>query len=327
MHVLRVDLARKTVSVRPLLESIAQRSPLSALARHHPRLVAATNTGYFDFSTGAPTDPLIVGGVPLVVSSAHRSVVGLDSAGQVEAAKVWSSSTLTAGSNTYKLVGVNQASPPSGIVLYTSKWGSAPVPGRWATVSRGFVNGAVTASRLSRRGTTVPSGGSLLVARGQAASQWLSSLPTGTKVSIASVLKTDAPQPFVQAYGVGVQLVATAGVAISGFSCDSSNTSQPARTAIGFANGGRTLVLAVVADRPFTSMHGLDEDQMSKLMAQLGVSQAYAFDGSGSSELLAKTRGASALILQNHPADGQQRPMPLGLGISVIPTKPKHHKH
>ena len=47
-------------------------------------------------------------------------------------------------------------------------------------------------------------------------------------------------------------------------------------------------MIAIVADNPNTTMHGLDEDQMSELMVQLGVDQAFAFDGSGSTELLAK---------------------------------------
>lgn len=316
MHVLRVDLTRKSVSVHPLLESIAQRSPLSALAQGHHKLVAVTNTGYFDFYTGAPDDPLVAGGVPLVLSSAHQTVVGLDSAGRAEAGHVWLSSMLTAGAQTHNLVGLNQPSPPVGVSLYTSKWGSARIRGRWGSVARVVTNGAVAALRQTHRDTTVPSGGSLLVARGQAATTWLSSLPIGTKVSIASRMKTDAAKPFVQAYGVGSQLVATAGVARTGFSCDSSNTKQPARTAIGFTKGGRRLVVALVAEKPYSSMHGLDEDQMSKLMVQLGVSQAYAFDGSGSTELLAKLPGASALTLQTYPADGQERQMPVGLAVS-----------
>jgi Phosphodiester glycosidase len=299
---------------------------LSSLARGHKDLVAATNTGFFDFRTGAPTLPLISHRAPLVMSSAHEPVVGLNQAGRVQAADVWWAAALTDGSHTDTLVALNEVDPPQGIAEYTPKWGQTPVRGRSSTVSRPVVKGVIGAVVSSRYGATVPAGGKLLVATGPAATRALSALPNGSKVSIASAVKTTAPSPYVQAYGVGVQLVATAGVAKTGFTCDSANTTQPARTSIGFAHGGRTLVIGIVAEHPFTTEHGLDNDQMSELMTQLGVSQAYEFDGSGSTELLAKLKGSSSLALQNYPADGAEREMPLGLGISAIPVKPKHAK-
>jgi hypothetical protein len=327
MHILRVNLASKNVSVRPLRHALAERLPLSTLAQGHPNLVAATNTGFFDFRSGAPTDPLISAGAPLVIASTHQSVVGLGTNNRLQAAQVWWSATITAGKRQHSIVAKNETYPPSGIAFYNQQWGSAPVPAEWGGVARSVVNGVVTADlSASRHGLNVPSGGYLLVAHGQAASNWLSALSNGTSVSIAATIKTHAPRAFRQAYGVGVQLISKAGVAKSGFSCNSANTRQPARTAIGIANGGRTMVIALVADNPSTSMHGLDNDQMSELMMQLGVSEAFAFDGSGSTELLAKLHGTSTLSLQNYPADGQERVMPLGLGISSAPAKPKKKK-
>jgi Phosphodiester glycosidase len=324
MHVLRVNLASKNVSIRPLVHSVAERSPLSTLAQGHPNLVAATNTGFFDFRSGAPTAPLISAGSPLVISSAHQSVVGLGTNDRVQSGQVWWSATLTAGNRTHSIVAKNETYPPTGIAFYNRQWGSAPVPVQWGSVSRMVVNGVVTSDlSSSRHGINVPSGGYLLVATGQSAGKWLSAVTPGTAVSIASSIKTHALKPFRQAYGVGVTLIATAGVAKTGFSCNSANTEQPARTAIGLANGGRTIVIALVADDPHTTMHGLDNDQMSELMMQLGVSQAFAFDGSGSTELLAKLHGSSTLALQNYPADGQEREMPLGLGVSSTPVKAK----
>lgn len=322
MHILRVNLASKNVALHPLMHSLAERSPLSVLAQGHPRLVAVTNTGFFDFRTGAPTSPLISGGKALVISSAHQTVVGLGANNRLQAAHVWWSATLTAGKRTHSVVAENETDPPQGIAFYNAKWGSAPVPAGWSGLARAVVGGVVSPlSGQSRHGVGVPSGGYLLVANGASARSWLSSLATGTKVSIAATIKTGAPHPFVQAYGVGVNLVPRPGVALTRFGCDSANTKQPARTAIGFLNGGRTMIIAIVADNPFTSMHGLDNNQMASLMNQLGVSDAYDFDGSGSTELLAKLHASSGLTLQNYPADGQERMMPLGLGITSTPVK------
>jgi hypothetical protein len=327
MHVLRVDLTRPRVSVQPLVHSLGERSTLSSLAAHRRRLVAATNTGYFSFIFGAPTDPLIVGGVPQVISSRRQTVVGIGRNGRLEAGQVWATSSVTVAGSTQPLVAQNETSPPPGVGIYNSRWGHGRVPG-WGATTRNVISGSLGGASGSRHSLSVPGGGYLLQARGRSAVQLLNGLSWGSTVTLAASMKTTASSPFAQAYGVGVQLVAKPGVTKTGFSCDSSNTRQPARTAIGWTRGGRTMVIAVVADHPGTSMHGLDEDQMSKLMVQLGVSRAYAFDGSGSSELLAKLHASSSLRLQNYPADGAERAMPVGLGVLVAPAGHRsHHKH
>ncbi|HTR71167.1 MAG TPA: phosphodiester glycosidase family protein [Mycobacteriales bacterium] len=333
IHVLHVDLTSSNLSVRPLLHSLANRQPLSTLAAGHSHLVAAANTGYFDFRTGAPTVPLIVGGSPEVLSTTHKSVVGFAGSGLAESGKVWLDGSVTAGSGHRALVGLNEVNPKTGIAVYTHKWGSVAVPAR-GVVARPVVGGTLGAvEQSSGRGRwgggsdlTVPSGGYLLVATGSSATNWLTSRATGAKTSYTAKVTTSAAKPFAQAYGVGVELVARAGEARSGFSCNSAGTKTPARTSIGFAKGGKRLVMAFVADHEGTDLHGLDNDQMSALMVQLGVSQAYNFDGSGSTELLAKLKGSGALTLQNYPADGAERPMPLGMGLFSHPVK-HTHKH
>jgi hypothetical protein len=330
LHTLRVDLTRPRVQVRPLMHAVASRSPLSQLAQGHSAVVAATNTGYFDFRTGAPTLPVVSGRAAVVMSSAREPVVGLNAAGRVQSGSVWLSSTLVAGSHTAPIVAVNEVDPPTGIAEYNTRWGSSGVYARSGLV-RAVVNGKLSDVQQGSRfgGVAVPSGGKLLVARGSGAVSALSAIPLHSAVTVRRVVDTSAAAPFVQAYGVGDQLVAS-GKALTGFTCDSSRTTQPARTAIGFANGGKRLVIGVVAQHPYTSEHGLDNDQMAAFMAQLGVTAAYDFDGSGSTELLARTRSSSSLRLQTYPADGAERPMPLGLGIAVMPvkhpaTKRKHH--
>jgi hypothetical protein len=71
-----------------------------------------------------------------------------------------------------------------------------------------------------------------------------------------------------------------------------------------------------VADNPGTPMHGLDSAQMARLMKDLGAQEAYLFDGSGSTELLARMpSNPGQLSLRTFPADGVERPLPVGFGI------------
>jgi hypothetical protein len=336
MHVLRINVLQRGVSFTPLMHSLANRTNLTALAANHPNLVAATNSGYFDFFAGAPTDPLIVKGLPLVLSANHQMVAGIASNGYGQSGHVWLNAELVAGKKKHSVQGVNELHESSGLEIFSKAWGSERLPGvrgggggfgglggRGGQVNaRPVLGGKLGAAQHGA--DTVPSGGYMLVGRNSAATSWLSSIPTGTKISLTFSVKTDAPRPFVQAYGVGAAYVQRSGVVRTNLSCNSANTTQPARTSIGFADNGKTLVLAEVEDHPGTTQHGLDEDQMSKFMVQLGVQRAFAWDGSGSTELLAKLAGKSGLSKRTYSADGQERPMPVGFG--VLYHKPKVKK-
>ena len=312
IHVLRARLADSNVSIEPLVHSLAQRSPLSRLAAGHPHLVAASNTGYFDFRSGAPDGPLISRSVPRMLSSEHQAVVGVGVSGRGRSGDVWLSGSVKTPASSYPLAAINELDPPDGISIYTRAWGNQ-VDLRNGAGTRPVTDHVIRAH--AGGGGTIPPNGELLVAGGRAAQAWLAGVPSGTRLTTSEAVRTTAPEPFVQAFGVGIQLVRQRGVPRTGFSCDSANTKTPARTAVGFADGGRQLVISFVNDHPGTTEHGLDNDQMSALMVQLGVASAFSFDGSGSTELLARARGAKSLTLRTYPADGEERPMPLGLGV------------
>jgi hypothetical protein len=312
IRVLRVRLTHQHVAVRPLRHSLTERLRLSTLAAHHKHLVAATNTGYFDFYTGDPNGPLVTSRKPVIASTTHQRVVGIATNGRAEGGELWLDMQAVADRIVETVNGINELNPPTGVSVYTPTWGRRSIQTDGALtrkVARSHRLGAVGKSRRA------PSSGFLLVARGTAAQLWLRALPTGTRLTLRGGVRTDAAKPFRQAYGTGAQIVTAPGRVTTGFSCDSANTRTPARTAIGYADGGKKLIVAIVADHPGTTTHGLDLDQMSKLMVQLGAGRAWVFDGSGSSELLAKLPHSKRLTLRNYPADGEERPMPLGLGI------------
>jgi len=315
IHVLRVAVANRKLRFTPLFHSLAELSPLTRLAARHRHLVAAVNTGFYDmFGTGAPYGPLIVDGRPVVMSTTGATVVGFTEQRRVADAQVWLRGTVRAGPDHHSLAAINEVRPPSGLSVYTRAWGSEPIPAPRGAAVRVAQAGRIRSVRSASR--QVPRHGELFVAQGASARAWLSALPAGTPTRVVTQVESNQAVPLVQAYGVGSEWVGQAGVVQHGFTCRVHPTSQPARTAIGYDDGGRQLVIVVVADHPGTSSHGLDADQMSGLLVQLGVSRGYAWDGSGSSELLARMSG-TGLSLRNYPADGRERPMPLGFGIET----------
>ncbi|HVS69321.1 MAG TPA: phosphodiester glycosidase family protein [Mycobacteriales bacterium] len=322
MHVLRITVGQPGVSFQPLMRKVAQRTPLSRLAAGHPHLVAAVNTGYFDFNTGAPTQPLIVKSQPLVMSNRRQRVVGFNAAGAIQTGVVHLAATLFAGKQSYGISGVNQGATNGGLVAYNSAWGGRQVPSGWQADARPVIGSKLGSNA---RLATVPQGGFVVAAHGQSATHWLSSLASGTTTGLAGKVRTTTKQPFVEAYGVGAEVVQHKGQTRNDMSCNSANTTQPARTAYGIADNGKTFVIGEVEDHPGTNIHGLDNNQMSGFMAQLGVDRAFDADGSGSTEMLAKLPSSGVMTQRTYPADGEERPMPVGLGISYVEPKVHHH--
>lgn len=314
MHVLDVAVTNKHLSFAPLVRRLAQRTPLSELAAGHASLVAATNTGYFDFDAGTPLGPLVDRKHAWLSSATMTTVVGFGTTGLVQAGQIGLAGTVTVGRNaSTPLAGLNVVDPPAGVTAYTSRWGHEQIPLPRGAVSR-YVKGGRVGSAAGDFDSAPAASGYLLVARGSAATAWLSSLRQNAAVKVTRKVSSTTKRPFASAYGVGSQLV-HAGVAGTAFTCR-RRYPQPARTAIGFADGGKRLLLALVADNPGTPMHGLDSAQMARLMKDLGAQEAYLFDGSGSTELLARMpSNPGQLSLRTFPADGVERPLPVGFGI------------
>jgi hypothetical protein len=312
MHVLTADVTDPHLAFHPLVRKLAMRSPLTDLAAGHSTLLAATNTGYFDFRLGTPLGPVVDKRLPVMLSSRHSGVVGFNTDGRMQAGQVALSGKVTAGGVEKKLAGINTPRPREGLTAYTSRWGSTPVRMPQDAVGRYVSSGAV--SSATGRYSATPTSGFLLVARGTTASGWLSSLTRGTPVTMKRKVMTDAKRPFRLAYGVGAQIVQPGGIARTDLTCR-RRYPQPARTLVGWSNGGERLLLVVVEDKPGTDMHGLDSNQAARMMADLGANQAFLFDGSGSSEMLARLRGHPGMSLRTYPADGIERAMPLGFGI------------
>jgi hypothetical protein len=315
MHVLSVDTTVKRLHFRPLVRKLAMRSKLTRLASGHRRLVAATNAGYYDFRYGTPSGPVVTGGKPLLASLNHQRVIGFTATKRAQAGMLWLTGTVSSGDVTRPLRGLNVLTPPVGFTVYTPKWGSTSLKLPNDAVGR-YVQAGHIASP-AKQFTSAPTSGYLLVARGPIAQTWLRALRIGDPVKVTKGTATDTARPFRTAYGVGAQIVRPGGIARTDLRCR-RNYPQPARTAIGFADRGRRLILAIVADHPGEEMHGLAAGQMARLMADLGAREAYLFDGSGSTEMLARMPTTGRLSLRNWPADGgpeNERTMPVGFGI------------
>ena len=81
------------------------------------------------------------------------------------------------------------------------------------------------------------------------------------------------------------------------------------RTAIGFKDGGRTLLL-VTADGRQDPVLGVSLRRLARFMADLGAETALNLDGGGSTTMVARPLGEDKVTVRNSPSDGSRAPRP-----------------
>ncbi|GAA3367524.1 hypothetical protein GCM10020367_66700 [Streptomyces sannanensis] len=82
---------------------------------------------------------------------------------------------------------------------------------------------------------------------------------------------------------------------------------------VGIANGGRRLLLALDGGPAYRT--GLTLAELAQVMRSLGSRDAFSLDGGGSSTLVARLPGVTALGVVNHPSGGAERAVPNGIGV------------
>jgi hypothetical protein len=310
VRVLRVDLTHPGVSITSLHGALASGHVLTSLAGGQD-VVAATNGMYFSLSYGAPVYPFIAGGRPMVLSTTPMQVAGIGANNLAQDGDAWLSGTVRSGAAQMSLTALNLA-PRMGLSVFTSAWGARRVPlpsdARTRRVSHGHL------STSTGRFHSVPTGGALLVARGDVALRWLRSLATHAPVKVTRKVATNAPAPFKQAYGVGTRTVAHADQVSTNLYCAHSET-LAARTSIAWSRSRTTLMLVTAESPKGPDNHGLDENQMSALLIHLRAAGGYALDGGTSTEMVARVPGHPHLVLEAAPHGHGQRAIPVGIGV------------
>ena len=309
-YLLRANLERPGLSLEYAGgQHVTDRAPLTSLLAGEAA-VAGVNADYFDIAdTGAPLGVGIDDGRVLhgprsgwttsfSVTSSARARIGRRS---VTAEIV--------GRPRLRITNLNSPHvPPGGIGLYTSRWGAAP--GYAVTDSarpRDVRQVVVRHGRVVRNSRSVASGtpirGRLLLGRDGGAADLARRLPVGTRVHV-DVSTAGSPRVAVS----GRQVLVAHGDVIA-----TDDTELHPRTAVGIdIDTGK--VLLVVVDGRSEASSGYTLVQLAQLMVRLGAEEALNLDGGGSSTM-AVTPPDGALTVANAPSDGQQRPVPEGLGL------------
>ncbi|GAB2497668.1 phosphodiester glycosidase family protein [Promicromonospora xylanilytica] len=329
---LTVDLAEDAVSTDLLTAGpVASGGPLS-VAANRAGAVAGVNGEFFDIgNSNAALGGEVQGGV--LRKSADiggRSHVGVSRDGISQLVDLAVDASADLAGAPHKVLSVNAANgggvPANGMVAFTPVWGES-------SRNRGFtgvavdrvaevvvVDGEVVSVDPSGPAGSgpIPEGGFALVGRDGAADA-LRALREGDPVGLTYELADDIARTMEFALGHGGTIVSDGKVV------DGLTTSIAPRTALGFSDDGRTLVLATWDGPGGTGKGGVGVDKAARDLVRIGVDTAVNLDGGGSTTMVARALGEQDATVRNVPSDGHERSNPNGVGVFVAPGDGRLH--
>ncbi|GAA5121028.1 phosphodiester glycosidase family protein [Pseudonocardia adelaidensis] len=332
--VVEVDLSDPTVHAGLLMPgAIAARGPVAEMA-DRAGAVAAINGDFFDIGrTNAPAGPAVADGHPLkaavppgrrmgpVVPGAEIDsvfTVGTDRVARIDRLRL--EARAIGPSTTYEVVALNQyAVPEDGIGIFTHEWGDvdrahtlcgtdadreAPCADEQAEV---LVRDGVVVAAGRPRGGRIPEGELALTGREDGAAA-VRSLRVGDHVDVEYELVPRSGHP--PELAVGGSPIMFDGDPVPGL----DDHERAPRSAAGASDDGRRMWLLTLDGRQSDSV-GATLQELAQLLRELGVEDAVNLDGGGSSTLVFRDPGATAVTVVNDPSGPSPRFVPNGIGI------------
>ncbi|MFI9246391.1 phosphodiester glycosidase family protein [Streptomyces sp. NPDC053086] len=344
-HLLTVDLADPHVRVDLLHPGVvAARATVSRLA-DSAGAVAGVNGDFFNITetqhpgveaTGAAVGPAVAAGQALkaAVPKGQRfgpalppgtntlDVLGVGSDRRARLDRLSLTGAVGTPEGRLPLKGLNQyALPVNSVGAFTARWGnasrvravcgtdtqrSAPCSSDTYEVK---VRGGRVASVSDAPGSgTIPADTTVLVGREDGARQ-LRKLSVGDPVDVThSLVAASSGEPFT--FAIGGFPVLRGGAPLSGL----DDVTSAVRTVVGVKDDGRRLLLLAL-DGASDYRSGLTVAEEADTMRSLGASDAFNLDGGGSTEMVTRDTGDTAVTVRNHPSGGAERPVPNGIGV------------
>ncbi|MET8951071.1 phosphodiester glycosidase family protein [Streptomyces sp. NPDC004393] len=344
-HLVTVDLRDPHVRVDLLYPgAVAARATVSRLAGPHGA-VAGINGDFFDITetqhpgveaTDSSDGPAIAGGHELkaAVPNGQRfgpalppgadtqDVLGVGTDRRARLDRLSLSGSVRTPYGRLTLRGLNQYALPVGSIgAYTSDWGTASrmravcgtdtdraAPCSTDTYEVTVRKGRVVATAARPGGGPVSAGTTVLVGR-EAGARHLRTLYRGEAIQVRQRLvaaSSGIPYRFV----IGGFPLLRGGVPSAGL----DDRTSAVRTAVGIEDGGRRLLLLAL-DGAAAYRNGLTLAELAATLRRLGATDGFNLDGGGSTTLVTRLEGESAVTVRNHPSGGVERAVANGIGV------------
>ncbi|NLP17764.1 MAG: phosphodiester glycosidase family protein, partial [Firmicutes bacterium] len=196
-------------------------------------------------------------------------------------------------------------------ILYTPDWGSTSPATPPGVVTLIGVGSRVV--RVSEEGEQpIPAGEGFALVAGNAAAEYFRGL--GPTDSIECNYTTSPKESnYKVALGGGAILLREGKIVSGGHDVPGRHP----RSAAGVSADGKTLYLVAVDGRQDES-RGLTQEELARVLLNLGAAEAINFDGGGSTTLISRPLGFEQPVVKNVPSGGSQRNIANGLGLFTI---------
>ncbi|ADL08610.1 phosphodiester glycosidase family protein [Thermosediminibacter oceani] len=329
IHILKVDLTSENVDIDAIMNTkgLSERQILSRMVAENGA-VAGVNGDFFIMANPSSPIGVQVTDGELISSPSNRKdmaafaltfekipqLLRLEFTGKVEAPD----------GTSFEIGGVNKVGTGQGrIMVYTPDFGKTTpaLPAGTPDMTFAVIENGEVVNIFDGRSAEIPHDSLILAAIG-AGSEFLKN-----KFAIGDVVKIDLKitpdiSNLKMALGGGAVLVENGAIPPT-FSHNIAG--QNPRTAIGFTKDGKTLILAVVDGRQAES-RGMTQEELARLMLNLGAYNAINLDGGGSSTMVVRAPGEKAPAVINSVSEKTERPVVNGLGIfAKLPSSGKVH--
>ncbi|HOQ06943.1 MAG TPA: phosphodiester glycosidase family protein [Clostridiales bacterium] len=330
LHVLKIDLRQKYISVDTLTnpESFALRTSTLKLAQQSGA-VAAVNGSFFTPAGTGYGFP--VGGI--VKSSELQSVSdNINKYGNSMASfsittdniavlDFWKADLKLVAEKSGASVAFQHYNKKSWndfseIYVFDRKWGekafgaTADMPDMFQMV---VDDGVITQMATGQPALTIPENGFIVVTRSEGAKKLKSVFSVGDTVRMDITTTPDWKKLKMSVSGSAI--LVENGVIPSKFSFEASDIKvRSPKTALGISKDGKTLYFVTVDGRQTASL-GLTLREMAEFMQSIGAYHAINMDGGGSTTMVARPLGETAVKVMNKPSDGVVRTVINGIGV------------
>lgn len=289
----------------------SQANRISETTNYH--VVGGVNGDYFD-NEGQPIDMMMSNGS--LISTSQTPISDLAVLGVQESGKVLigsptvNLSMLVNGESTYTIDSVNRKRLANHLVVYTRDFYPTTRTNELGTevrvkIDSGKLNGnekleGTVIEVINNVGNAKLNAGEIILSGHHFASQYLSSIKTGDRITISTNLLPAEWDSVKEVVSGRYHLVK------NGIEQNISITGVAPRTAVGVREDG-SLFTVVIDGRKSGYSKGLTLQQTAKLMKEMNAYHAITFDGGGSSTLVSRELGDSKVTVSNSPSDGFER--------------------
>jgi Phosphodiester glycosidase len=329
VRVIAAQLRRSDVHVSTILAHDALTSAGETVGSMGKRTgaVAGINGDYFDVgNTNRPTNIVVREG-QLLRMPRKRFALAVTRDGGASIDEFSFTGQISIGDKTFGLDGIDELPPPDGgISLITPEFGSIPPLENVTLVQAALLSGIPPLARFRVSGiadnlSRQPPGYYIAIgpsAYGQAG------VPNPGDVAEASGDLSPVGLEQIAAAIGGGPLILHQGVWYD--DPDGPNGGEYAKripaSGAAIEPDGTLLLIEVDGRQPLLSV-GIERHAFSALMRALGATEGMAFDGGGSSTIVARRIGDSDATMQNSPSDGIERPVSNGIFVySTAPAGP-----